>query len=99
MSASGRQRDATPAGQIPCPFCGTPVAVDAASLLHGDGFSCSGCGAALAVDRDRSADALDSLRKFHDESAANAQAARAARGGGEGRAELPARGRPRRNRP
>lgn len=59
------------AGAIPCPFCSHPIPVTAEALLSGVGLTCSACGATLSVDRDRSADALQSLRHLqaqHDES-------------------------------
>ena len=51
-------------GAVPCPFCGHPIPVTADALLGGGALDCRSCGATLSVDRDRSADALDSLRQI-----------------------------------
>jgi hypothetical protein len=66
------------AGQVACPFCDEPIVVSVTALLSGEPMVCGRCGAALAVDRARSATVLDQLKRFQTESAAPARVARPA---------------------
>lgn len=57
-------------GQIPCPFCGQPVALPVDAVLRRQTIPCLVCGAELSVDADNSREALAMLERWRKDSEA-----------------------------
>lgn len=63
------QADSLTPGRIPCPDCGTPLALPIAAVLAGQPIVCAACGLELHVNRDDSAEALTALGRWYEETA------------------------------
>lgn len=50
---------------MPCPKCGTPIAVSLKDLLEAKIIVCPGCGLHLEVDRASSSKSLEALQRLN----------------------------------
>jgi predicted RNA-binding Zn-ribbon protein involved in translation (DUF1610 family) len=90
---------AAQSAQIPCPYCGDPVAISVGAVLGARPIPCRSCGAELTVDRAKSEHALTLLEQWHADTARARSIAQA--DGREALEQAPGRGgkkRPRRQR-
>lgn len=51
---------------IPCPECKTKIEFDPMGLLQGTAYSCSGCGAKIALSKEGEDPVKDAMEKFNE---------------------------------